>query len=420
MITLFIFKSSSRGMQYGIGTYINELTGSLQKNPKLMIYLVSYKNSAVKEFTVNEISGRFIRLDIPAPGFQHGQVKDNDMKFAAAAVRLLSSFIPEKQVIFQLNYIDDLQIGKLLKERYDHPVISVVHFAQYQQLFNGNRNKLNGLNIDNPSDNVEYTLFTEKELYRISDHIVSVTGYMKDFLVHYYKTDPEKISVVSNGLDVSGFEKVSDKEKIRIRRELGFEKDDIICIFSGRIDQCKGVGFLLPAFEEACRKADNLKLVLLGQGSLHEFQSEVKSAYAKIIYTGFLPKDRLKLFYQVADIGFIPSVYDHCPYTALEMVAARIPLIMSRIDGLKEILDDSECVFVDPVPDDSGEITFNVNDLSELILKLALDENLRDSYSENAFRKLMKRNTSSLMAESMFRMFHDRIKINERNSFVQV
>ena len=100
-------------------------------------------------------------------------------------MKLLSPFIPEKDVIFQLNYIDDLQIGKLLKERYDHPVISVVHFAQYQQLFNGNRNKLNGLNIDNPSDNVEYTLFTEKELYRISDHIVSVTGYMKDFLVHY-------------------------------------------------------------------------------------------------------------------------------------------------------------------------------------------------------------------------------------------
>ena len=186
-----------------------------------------------------------------------------------------------------------------------------------------------------------------------------------------YKTDTEKISVIPNGLEVSGFEKVSDEEKIRIRRDLGFEKDDIICLFSGRVDQCKGVGFLLPAFEEACRKSDNLKLVLLGQGNLHEFQSEVKSAYAKIIFTGFLPKDRLKLFYQVADMGIIPSVYDHCPYTALEMIAARIPLIMSCIDGLKEILDDDECVFIDPVLDESGEITFHVDYLSELILKLA-------------------------------------------------
>ena len=61
MITLFIFKSSSRGMQYGIGTYINELTGSLQKNTELMIYLVSYKNSSVKEFTVSEINRQFFQ-----------------------------------------------------------------------------------------------------------------------------------------------------------------------------------------------------------------------------------------------------------------------------------------------------------------------------------------------------------------------
>ena len=420
MITLFIFKSSSRGMQYGIGTYINELTCSLQRNHDLMICLVSYNNSSVKEFTVNEISGRFIRIDIPSPALKTSQVKDSDRKYAAAVVKLLSSFIPDSDVIFQLNYIDDLQIGRLLKEKYNHPIISVVHFAQYQQLFNANKNKLDGLNIDNPSDNIEFTLFTEKELYRISDHIVSVTGYMKDFLVHYYKTDPEKISVISNGLEILEFERVSDDEKSRIRRELGFKKDDIICLFSGRIDQCKGVGFLLPAFEEACRKADNLKLVLLGQGSLHEFQSEVKSAYAKIIYTGFLPKDRLKMFYQVADMGIIPSVYDHCPYTALEMIAAGIPLIMSRIDGLKEILDDSECLFIDPVPDDNGDITLNKDYLSELFLILARDEKLRKRYSEKAFSKLMNRNTSRKMAESMYSIFQDLIKINERKSFVQV
>lgn len=407
-------------MQYGIGTYINELAGSLLKNPELMIYLVSYKKSSVKEFTVSEITSRFFRIDIPSPVINAGQVKDADRKYAAAVVKLLSSLIPDRDVIFQLNYIDDLQIGKLLKEKYNHPVISVVHFAQYQQLFNANRNKLDGLNIDNPSDNIEYTLFTEKELYMISDHIVSVTSYMKDFLVHYYKTDPEKISVIPNGLEISEFEKVSDEEKIRIRRELGFESDDIICLFSGRVDQCKGVGFLLPAFEEACRSSDNLKLVLLGQGNLHEFQSEVKSAYAKITYTGFLPKDKLKMFYQVADMGIIPSIYDHCPYTALEMIAARIPLIMSRIDGLKEILDDSECVFIDPVPDDSGEITIKIDYLSKLVLKLAGDEKLRERYSEAAFRKLMNRNTSKKMAESMYSIFQDLIKINERNSFVQV
>lgn len=126
------------------------------------------------------------------------------------------------------------------------------------------------------------------------------------------------------------------------------------------------------------------------------------------------------MFYQVADIGIIPSVYDHCPYAALEMIAGRIPLIMSRIDGLNEILDNSECVFIDPVPDDSGEITYNISDLSDLILKLASDEKLRNRYSGMAFRKLLSRNTSVRMSDSMYDVFQNVIKKNEHKSLLQV
>lgn len=403
-------------MQYGIGTYISELIVSLENTQKLNIYLVSYKNPSVNKLNIISKTESFHLIDIPSPNLRLIEMKDYDRKYAAAVINLLAVYIPEKDVVFQLNYIDDLEIGKVLTERFDYPVISVVHFAQYQQLFNGNKRKLEGLNINNPSDNIEFTLFTEKELYRISDHIVSVTSYMKEFLSEYYNIDPEKITVIPNGLDHSKYEKVSKEERRKIRSELGFDKNDTICLFSGRVDQCKGVGFLLPAFEEACKTNYNLKLVLLGQGNLNEFQTHVKSAYGKIIYTGFLPGEQVKKFYQIADIGIIPSIYDHCPYTALEMIAGRVPLIISRIDGLNEILDDSECVFINPVPDDTGEINYNINELSELILKLAGDEKIRKKYSENAFRKLMLRNTSSGMAESMFGIFQDLNKINEPKS----
>ena len=196
-----------------------------------------------------------------------------EKKYAASVVRLLSDIIPKKgKVIFQFNYIDDLPILIKVKECFGFPVISIVHFAQWQQIFEGNRKKLAGLNIDKPSNNIEFTLSQEREMYRQSDHIVSVTRYMKDFLVNEYAIDPEKVTVIHNGLDYSEYKSISKEKKNELRKKLGFRRDDIIILFSGRVDPCKGIIFLIEAFEEACKQNPDLRLVLLGQGNIQDCQ----------------------------------------------------------------------------------------------------------------------------------------------------
>ena len=87
-------------------------------------------------------------------------------------------------------------------------------------------------------------------------------------------------------------------------------------------------------------------------------------------------------FYKIADIGISPSVYDHCPYSVLEMMANRIPLIMSRINGLDELLTDNQCLFINPVISNEGDITFNIEELSQAILTMARDKDLRTETSQ--------------------------------------
>ena len=406
MFSLFIFKSNARGIQYGIGTYISELTQSLLALSGVFIYVVSYKNNDCKEFSVKTISDQFTEITIPSPLFPSAHSNTFDKRYASSVVRLLSEPIPENgEVVFQINYIDDLSIAVKLKEFFDHPVISVVHFAQWQQLFEGNRKRLAGLNIDQPSNNIEFTLSQEREMYKVSDHIVSVTSYMKDFLVNEYAINPEKITVIHNGLDNSKYRSVSEEERINLRKKLGFGKDETIILFSGRIDPCKGIIFLIEAFEEACKHNPDLRLVLLGQGSIQDCQRKLQSSFGKVTYTGFLPKDVVTSFYNVADIGIVPSVYDHCPYTVLEMMANRIPLIVSRINGLDEMLDDNQSLFVDPVISQEGDISFNIKKLSDAILTLALDNNLRNELATRAYKMLTERFASSRMAEGMKSLF---------------
>lgn len=407
MISLFIFRSNARGMQYGIGTYIHELTHALLKYSDLEIFVVSYQAADTREFSMQKISDRFYEIKIPGPSFYVNQSNSSEKKYAASVVKILSNIVSQKeQAVFQFNYIDDLPIIKSLKQWFNFSVISIVHFAQWQQLFEGNRKMLTGLNLDTPTNNIEFTLSQEREMYSQSDHIVSVTRYMKDFLISEYGVQPEKISVIKNGLNHVNYNLFTEKEEAEIKRKFGFGEDEIIILFSGRIDPCKGIIFLMEAFEHACKRNNDLRLVLLGQGNIQDCQKKMQSCFGKATYTGFLPKSIVNQFYKVADIGIVPSVYDHCPYTVLEMIANKIPLIMSRINGLDELLSDEECLFINPIVNSEGDITFNIKELSEAILTLAGDKNLRARLAENSYKRFKRKFTATRMAVEMHRLFH--------------
>jgi glycosyltransferase len=411
MLTIFIFRSNSRGMQYGIGTYIHELTQSLLQFHGINIILVSYRNINSKEFSIKEISERFSEIIIPGPLFTVAQNDNSEKRYSANVVKLISDLIPRnEQVIFQFNYIDDLPIIIKLKGSFDFPVISIVHFAQWQQIFDGNRRKLAGLNIEKPTNNIEFTLSREREIYLNSDHIVSVTRYMKDFLVDEYGIHADKISVIPNGLDIYNHDAISEEERIKLKQKLGFGKNEQIILFSGRIDPCKGVIYLMEAFEEACKSNSQLRLVLLGQGLIQDCQKKIHSCFGKVTFTGFLPKETVSSFYKIADIGVAPSIYDHCPYTILEMMANRIPLIVSRINGLDEVLTDKDCLFVNPVIGAEGDIVVNIKELSQAILILAGDKELRTRLAINSYRRFVTRFSAARMAEQMNDLFHSFIQ----------
>jgi len=300
-----------------------------------------------------------------------------------------------------------------VKKSYGFPAISVVHFAQFQQIFEGKIMKIAGLNLEKPTDNIEFTLSQEREMYRQSDHIVSVTGYMKEFLINEYGIKPDKITVIKNGLNQISNNQVSKEEKAEIKRRLGFGEHEIILLFSGRIDPCKGINYLMEAFEQASMKNNSLRLVMLGQGSIQDCQKKIQSCFGKVTYTGFLPGETVRQFYKIADIGISPSVYDHCPYSVLEMMANRIPVIMTRINGLDELLSDEECVFINPVISSEGDITFSIEELSESILALASDKELRNSLAAKSYRTFLRRFTAEGMAEGMYNLFQSLIKHNK-------
>jgi glycosyltransferase involved in cell wall biosynthesis len=417
MISLFLFKSNARGMQYGMGTYLRELTEALLLYTGIKIYIITHNRSDCNEFSIEAISERYFIVNIPSPKLTFLHNNSSEIKYASAVVNLLADVIAKnEEIVFQMNYIDDLQIIRKLKEKYQHPVISVVHFSQWQQLFNGNKQKLNGLNIDFPTNNIEFTILKEKEMYQFSDHIISINRFMKDFLVERYSILPDKIDLVNNGINYGRYQIISREEKFKLKHNLGFRSDEKIILFSGRIDADKGIFFLLDAFTDACKFRDDLRLVLIGQGNFQECLQKYQLVYGKITFTGFLSPDKIMAFYQIADIGVVPSLYEQCSYSRLEMMALNIPLILSRIDGFRDMFENEQCMFIDPIISADGEISFNYKEFSNAILSLAGDDQKAVNLARNAYKNLVNNFSASRMAEEMNNLFNT-ITNNKKAAF---
>ncbi len=418
MLSLFIFKSTERGTLYGVKTYLKHLTGSLLLREDVSIFIVSFHSKEHKEITVKKTDKRFIEIFIPTYKIINCKNKErNEQKYAARIVDLIENIITEQEnVIFVVNYPNTLPLVKQHKSKFSHPVISIIHATAWHFGFHGNIQKFIEVweKYKNTDDDLMKLIRMEKELYELSDKIISVTKYMKEFVIKYYRIPREKISVIYNGIDTTDFNVLRKQEKIKKKQSLGFECDEKIVLFSGRLDAGKGLYFLLDAFAEVVKRMNNVRLVLIGEDTGKEkicnYLSHCENIWSKVTFTGYLKYEKVLELYQVADIGIIPSVYEQCPYVALEMIGHNIPLIVSNIEGLKEILTEDQCLFLKPLIDSEGNITFDIKEIAESISVLLNDEGKAKRITESYHELIRNKFSAQRMTEELLSVFEDSVK----------
>ena len=84
------------------------------------------------------------------------------------------------------------------------------------------------------------------------------------------------------------------------------------------------------------------------------------------------------------------SLEEHCSYVALEMLHSGLPVVASRIGGLKEIFVHGENAFLtDTIPDASNVFGLapDVGQMAEYIITLLKNKTLREMFSRNAVQR---------------------------------
>jgi glycosyltransferase involved in cell wall biosynthesis len=220
-----------------------------------------------------------------------------------------------------------------------------------------------------------------QKIYDAADHILTVSNYIAS-RVRTINPDDKKCIPILNGIDNKAFS--PDITSNVTRQQLGFNDNDFIMVFSGRITKEKGVSELIDAMI-SLNSHPNIKLLIIGSpfygdtenedDFVRQLKQKASTIQERIRFTGFIAYAQMPSYLKISDIAVIPSLWDDpCPNTVLEAQAMGLPIITTRRGGIPEEVNEEGAILL---PTDNHF----TNRLAQAILSLYQNEALRQQMS---------------------------------------
>jgi phosphatidylinositol alpha-mannosyltransferase len=178
---------------------------------------------------------------------------------------------------------------------------------------------------------------------------------------------PGDYRIIPNGIDTEHFRLEGPN-----RAELADGKTNIL--FVGRLEQRKGLGYLLNACVKVKKSYPDFRLIVVGPGTVlrHRYKKLVDDMGLtnNVVFVGFVPSAELPSYYRSADIFCSPATGgESFGIILLEAMACGKPVIASSIQGYASVLDHGEEGLLVPPRDEKS--------LAHALLSLLNDKALR-------------------------------------------
>lgn len=386
----------------GAKTYADELSGYLVRKKDVFVFQIYLHYANSTEFSIqekNQVTSVYIPEKIN---------KKYDKKYYKRAAQLVFfHFNHLANVIVHANMPDQLYMAEETVKLFNCPLVYTLHFMEnYYSYFD----QITGYNkdIDITGD------VLMKAMLAKADHVICVTSFSHRTIVEQYKIEPSKVSVIYNGLEV--IDEFSNDPQI-LKIQYGFLPEDRILLYAGKLETRKGIDKLIKAFLLLKDRLPTTKLVIAGSGEYNSYLPLAQKCIGRISFTGNLPKTTLIDFYRFSEIGIIPSQYEQCSYVAIEMMQHGLPLIISDVPGLNELVIHKETGLI--CRTQPHENMLNVLEADDADLALQLEYLLTNKETglilANAARfQTMERHSVDKMGNSTLKIYNHLIKKVQR------
>jgi glycogen synthase len=255
-----------------------------------------------------------------------------------------------------------------IKRRTGKPLAITIHATEYDRC---------------PLSPNKWILERETAAVKGADLIITVSEMMKKQLIERFGANPNKVVVIYNAIEHS--EWISEK----IEKTFSGHK---VVLFVGRVTMQKGPDFFLRAAKRVLEKNPDARFAIAGKGDM--LPQVIKEAVSlgisdKVMILGYVPDEELANLYSSADVFVLPSVSEPFGITALEAMASRVPTILSRQSGVREIVKSAFVVDF-----------WDIDEIANKILALLNYPSLHGSMRKNAHEEISSLTWSKVAGET--------------------
>lgn len=400
---VFIVDEHISSKQNGIGTYMQCLLDCM-KGLNVEVNLLSF-NSEEKDFCFSEREGCAYYYFPVCNGGR--MVESGELCWP-----ILRMYVADNENnIFFINHSPCVDFLKSLRELYKKSrIVFTIHDQGWTAPLMGNRKRLHEIISKSYPRKKRYEteLFCKKyfrlecQMYHIVDEVICLSESTKNLLLDAYKVSMEKIHLIPNGFpEINGQCSLATRQQLR--EELGIRQDERVLLFVGRTVKAKGIDELLVAFENLWKQDNRLRLVIAGEVfRLNDFAKLTPYSTSHVTYTGLIPKTRLQKWYQISDVGILPSYSEQCCYAAMEMMANGLLIVTTDGNGLTDMFYPDYNALVAPIePNLSESLERTLNSA------FSLDEDTRASIIHHAKELLQMRYSLTAMREGYRKLLHN-------------
>ena len=263
---------------------------------------------------------------------------------------------------------------------------------------------------DTPKKSLVHKYLIKSNL-KFADHIASTSKCMAEHTHEFFEIPISKIDITPFGVDINSFKPIRNKLKSSTPEKF------VIGTVKG-LEHQYGINVLIEAFYLLHKKLDenqhplakSIELQIVGDGSL---RAELETLALrlqlsnKVKFLGRIQHEKVPAILNTFDIYAALSTIESFGVAILEASACEIPVVVSNVGGLPEVVEDGKTGYIVPALDPlAASIAFE---------KLALDSSMRTAFGSNG-RQFVVTNYSWKESISIMLKLYNKIIMETRGS----
>jgi glycosyltransferase involved in cell wall biosynthesis len=240
-------------------------------------------------------------------------------------------------------------------------------------------------------------------LLRSCDAVVGVSDRVSETLGSHFAVNPDRVHTIENGVDVELFGP-SVRARARVRKELGFEADEVVIGHVANFRRNKNHLFLLKAFGEIARRDRRARLVFVGQGFPQDPENSEPDVRGYVRQHGLDHAVRLLGYrpdvndvLRSMDVSCLVSYKEGLPLSLIEAMASGLAVVGTDIPSIRSVIDHDVNGLV-VAPDD-------VPSLAHALSRLIDDDETRRRMGEESRRIAVARYSLARCVRETERLF---------------